>query len=617
MKRWLLAFVLVTLMRIVAITAQQDEPAFRALAAAGALQTWYSERTGLWDRGIGGTNWWNSANALTALIDTIRATGTDSYSGIIANTFEANQARNFLNNLYDDPQWWALAWIDAYDLTGQERYLEMAKTIFEDTTGAWDDVCGGGVWWSRDRAYKNAITNELFMLLAVRLHQRTPGDTEYLEWAQREWEWFESSGMINEFSLINDGLNANCANNGDVTWTYNQGVILAALTDLYRVTGDSNLLDQAVAIANAAINRLITANGILREPCEPSNCGADGPQFKGIFIRHLAYLYEETQDSAYRDFIQRNAASIWGNARNDEYQLGLIWSGPFDAADASRQSSALDALNAAIPFADVPAPPPYQANLAFQAAVSSTSSCDSEQSLYALTDANPESTWCALPQSIITFELGRYYSISSVVTTSEDENLTVEYAALSDDGTAVWLVYNPDEPPVTNAIRMQVESETAIAEVEIFGEDAEQPVNTANLALNRPARGSSSCSPNELPAQAVDGLADTKWCSGATSNIYLQVDLGSALTVTRFIVRHAGSNGENPLWNTRDFAIEASPDGRTDWTTVVSVTDNMDSVTVHEIDPTPMRYVRLLILDPQTAADARATRIYDFEIYGE
>ncbi len=42
--------------------------------------------------------------------------------------------------------------------------------------------------------------------------------------------------MIDAKSLINDGLTTNCANNGETTWTCNQGVILDGLTDLYKVT---------------------------------------------------------------------------------------------------------------------------------------------------------------------------------------------------------------------------------------------------------------------------------------------------------------------------------------------------------------------------------------------
>src|SRR5207248_9208110 len=112
---------------------------------------------------------------------------------------------------YDDEGWWALTWIKAYDLTGETRYLDMAKSLFDDMKGGWDEAGGGGVWWNKDRKYKNAIANELFLTVAARLHQRTPGDggkESYIEWAQREADWFEASGMINAQNLVNDGLNA-------------------------------------------------------------------------------------------------------------------------------------------------------------------------------------------------------------------------------------------------------------------------------------------------------------------------------------------------------------------------------------------------------------------------
>jgi hypothetical protein len=83
---------------------------------------------------------------------------------------------NFLNGYYDDEGWWALTWINAYDLTGNRAYLSQAKDIFADMTGGWDGTCGGGIWWSKARGYKNAIANEIFLQVAVALHERTPAD---------------------------------------------------------------------------------------------------------------------------------------------------------------------------------------------------------------------------------------------------------------------------------------------------------------------------------------------------------------------------------------------------------------------------------------------------------
>ncbi|MGH3179162.1 MAG: hypothetical protein ACRDPF_35455, partial [Streptosporangiaceae bacterium] len=74
--------------------------------------------------------------------------------------------------------------------------------------------------------------------------------------------------------------------------------------------------------------------------------------FKGIFIRNLYELYQHSPRAEYRDFILTNATSLWHNARNRRNQVGLAWTGPFDRADAARQVSALDALNAAVGVTD-------------------------------------------------------------------------------------------------------------------------------------------------------------------------------------------------------------------------------------------------------------------------
>lgn len=309
-----------------------------------ALQIFYNYSTGLWDS----TEWWNAANALETTIDYSMLTDSLTYRSNIFNTFEKHKDKRFLNRWFrDDDGWWALAWIKAYDLTGETRYLNMSKTIFKDMTRGWDSNCGGGVWWKKNRRYKNAITNELFLSVAAKLHLRTPGDGgrgSYLDWAKQEWKWFKKTGLIKN-NLVNDGLNRHCHNNGRTTWTYNQGVILSGLVDLYKSTNDASLLTQAQAIADTAMHKL-ARKGILREVCEP-DCGNDGSQFKGIFMRNLAYLYQTTNKQAYKDFITTNAQSIWLRSRNKANQFGLNWAGPFDGASAARQSSAMDTINAA------------------------------------------------------------------------------------------------------------------------------------------------------------------------------------------------------------------------------------------------------------------------------
>jgi predicted alpha-1,6-mannanase (GH76 family) len=338
------------------------EPDYRAYAAAAiaALQRWYVPRKGRWKT----TGWWNAANALTAVIGYTRLTGDRTHAGVIETTFTAARRRHagFINSYYDDNGWWALAWVAAYDLTRDERYLNAARTIFAHNEAGWDDTCGGGLWWNEKRRYKNAITNELFLTLAALLHQRTPGGGGYRDWALREWAWLGGSGLIGPSGLVNDGLTSGCENNGGTTWTYNQGVILGGLAALYQITGDRAYLEQGESIADAALRELAGPPGpagqpgpagepgILAEPDPAAAAGSKGDhtQFKGIFVRYLGDFCRPSPRPAYRAFILANARSLWDNARNAGNEFGLLWAGPFDRADASRQSSALDALNAAI-----------------------------------------------------------------------------------------------------------------------------------------------------------------------------------------------------------------------------------------------------------------------------
>jgi len=327
--------------------AEGGLPDYRGAARAGisVLQRWYSRRTGLWRT----TGWWNSANALTAVIRYAQYTGDRSHLGVVENTFirAARRKPNFINEFFDDNLWWALAWVAAFDLTGDERYLTAAQALFAHSLSGWDDTCGGGLWWNGDRKYKNAITNELFLTLAALLSQRAPANRRYLDWALREWEWLHASGMIGPAGLVNDGLTAACANNQGTTWTYNQGVILGGVAALHEITGDQGYLRQGEVIADAALSTLTNPPGILAEPNEPSGCDGDQTQFKGIFVRYLHQFWRRSGKPAYHAFILANADSVLDNARNSAGQFGLRWAGPFDKADASRQTSAVEVLTAA------------------------------------------------------------------------------------------------------------------------------------------------------------------------------------------------------------------------------------------------------------------------------
>jgi predicted alpha-1,6-mannanase (GH76 family) len=382
----------------------------RVASALETLQSlWYNSTTGSWvggkvdpDRGTvdsGMIGWWNAANTLEVIAFALQRLPADSTAWapgqreslakeVIPKMYKLqNWTGCMQSRSYDDSGWVSLAWIRAYEVSGTKSYLERAMAFFEQVASeAWDDVCGGGLYWAGDKAgggnrYKNAISNELFLTTAMRLYAHAPNTSvaaSYLGWAQREWEWFRSSGMIVNGSYVAGGLH-NCSCDMAEGYTYNQGVILSGLGLLYAATPEhepesrAELIAAAEGIAMGVVesgSRWLSKNGVLVEPCEESVCNADGTQFKGIFVRYLReYLDSVCPNSRpksdavgdsnlqhcaspnadlFRQFLRANARSVWASARSETNMISVHWRGPPPQPDATNgaiaQTSGTDAL---------------------------------------------------------------------------------------------------------------------------------------------------------------------------------------------------------------------------------------------------------------------------------
>ncbi|MFI9364381.1 discoidin domain-containing protein [Kitasatospora sp. NPDC053057] len=144
------------------------------------------------------------------------------------------------------------------------------------------------------------------------------------------------------------------------------------------------------------------------------------------------------------------------------------------------------------------------------------------------------------------------------------------------------------------------------------------PSTSTNLALNRPATASGRCNADEGPAKAVNGSVSggtsDKWCT-LTSAKWLEVDLGSAKQLNKFVVKHAQAGGESASYNTRDFSIQVRSKTTDPWTTVTTVTGNTAGTTTHPVNTTA-RCVRLVVTKPTQSTDP-AARIYEFEAWGQ
>lgn len=349
--------------------AAGDAPSDQRMRAVERLLDRYQHDTGLWERD---GSIWQSANALTTLIGYMRRTGDRQYLDYLDETYRHGEiARTGLprtTGYNDDELWWALAWIDAYDLTGEYRYLTAARTIVDGLEDQRASFCDGGLAWARTgvdpqtRPWEqvNSITNALYLTASARLATRVgkPDLARYRDRATDTWDWFTSRAgraLLDPSGAVNDHLDRyddTCVLVDEHTrWTYGQGQLIAGLVALYRVSGNTQLLAPADAIAAAATraDSVFLRDGVLIEPnaanCPGPEC-ADAETYKGVFVRGYRELLDTGLSRvATADFLSRQADSL--RPTDDEY--GFRWQGepqPDDHPDFATQAAALDALDA-------------------------------------------------------------------------------------------------------------------------------------------------------------------------------------------------------------------------------------------------------------------------------
>ncbi|TFY76309.1 hypothetical protein EWM64_g7701 [Hericium alpestre] len=355
-----------------------------ATDVANELQSkYYDPSSGLYNGG----STWTDANAVEDLHDLMLAANVNTWA-IAGNTSHIGRAAldsstdwtSFIAGSYDDAQWiilglWKIA--DYKSHVGQDAgpFNDAASKVYDIIAGQWDTT---NLWWSSDHTYKNAITNELFLLTSAEGYLRN-GNQDYLKNAQATWDWLKNSGMRNSQGLWNDGLDFNtCQNNNQTTWTYNQGVIASGLGALYTTTKDQTLLQEAETTLDATL-KYLTVNQILKESCDDaagssSSCGPDGQLFKACFflgaiiltipLKHIrGHLILGTLDQAcavlprlgrsaaqekYSSALGQQASGVYHYGKNSVNDVGTIWYAPNHGGSNFTPKSSTSGLEALV-----------------------------------------------------------------------------------------------------------------------------------------------------------------------------------------------------------------------------------------------------------------------------
>ncbi|MFD0695869.1 glycoside hydrolase family 76 protein [Paenibacillus sp. GCM10027628] len=300
------------------------------LAQAGLMKQYWNEKLNLFDN-LSPCNdlcnekfhyWWQ-AHGVDSLVDAYVRTGSIEYKSYLEKMHQGILDRNggaFPNEFYDDMEWMALAWLRAYQATGDKTYKETAFLLWEDIKTGWNEEQGGGIAWRKPQLdYKNTPANAPAVILAARLYKQF-GNADDLVWAKKIYAWQKANLVDPDTGFVWDGKNREGDGKIDKGWefTYCQGVYIGAGVELYRATGENDYLADAVRTAQAAKNRLTSpTTGML-----PSESNGDGGLFKGIFVRYLAELaLEDPGQKESLDLLFTNANSLWEYGRDGQRQM--------------------------------------------------------------------------------------------------------------------------------------------------------------------------------------------------------------------------------------------------------------------------------------------------------
>jgi predicted alpha-1,6-mannanase (GH76 family) len=285
--------------------------------------TTYSDRTVHAEHAIGPadglyTDFWWEAQLWDLVMDAYERTGSAEHAALIHSVYDGFAAffPDFTIDYNDDMGWWAQGSARAYELTGEARYLDRARSILDSIWEHMDSTNGGGIWWRRSvRDQKNVATNAPAVITAVKVYAAT-GDTQYLDRAQTLHSWIKSH--LQAGGAVYDRLEHGALVKN--LHTYNPGNYIGAATALYQVTRDGSYLSDALTCADWVVGEL---PGVL-----PYEGVGDGAGFKPILVRHLHRLAVSLGQPQYLAYLRENAVRAWANRRPGDGLIGPDWAAP-------------------------------------------------------------------------------------------------------------------------------------------------------------------------------------------------------------------------------------------------------------------------------------------------
>ena len=223
-----------------------------------------------------------------------------AYAGTPPGVYHARVIRSL--RYYDDNNWIALDFLDAYPLLHDPALLTGAEQIFQWLTGGWDAAKGGGIEWADGHHDRPTVSTAPAITIGMRLAALTH-QASYRTWALRMYAW-ENSTMRDPSGLYWDHIDAQDRIDKDIV-SYNQGAMIDANVAAYRTTGQRQYL--------AAAKRIATAMSAAKPG--PWRDRGNYAAFDAIYFQSLAHLNAASPGAVSMAPVQSYVDWAWPTSR--------------------------------------------------------------------------------------------------------------------------------------------------------------------------------------------------------------------------------------------------------------------------------------------------------------
>jgi hypothetical protein len=220
----------------------------------------------------------------------------------------------------DDIGWFTMALIRGYQITGTQEFLDQAKYGFDYAYGrGWDtEYNDGGIWeenpeYTSGEPHKEALSTNSLGKVACLIYQST-NEQSYMDKCRGIYDWSWNHLFDWRTGAMHTGIYMDGTVNTAVA-AYNQGTWLDYANLVYKITGDTNVYNDAKRAIDYA-RASLTRNGIFTGGTFYNTWADEMARGVGNFVADNG-LWDE-----YHDWMVQNADAILQHRRTD---IGLTW----------------------------------------------------------------------------------------------------------------------------------------------------------------------------------------------------------------------------------------------------------------------------------------------------